>query len=508
MLFNSPEFLFVFLPLVVAGFYFLRRFQSLNLLASWLLTASMVFYGYWYPQYLPLIAGAILFNYGAGLLIERADRWRKLWFIIGISANLAGLFYFKYTVFVLDSLNMVVDTGVHWESLALPLGISFFTFQKIAYLVDVYIGRKAEKNALAYGTFVLFFPQLIAGPIVHYSEILPQLRELHKPQPVLHNLAVGLSILAVGLFKKAVIADSLAPWVKVVFAAAEAGKAPGLMEAWLGALAYTFQLYFDFSGYSDMAVGLGLMFGIRLPVNFWSPYKATSLIDFWRRWHMTLSRFLRDYLYIPLGGNRKGPARRYLNLLLTMLLGGIWHGAGWTFVLWGALHGLGLACNHLWREQVASRIPVLRRIGSGGWLPTFGLVVVAWVLFRAESLPGAILILQGMSGANGLWATVPQAFAGLSPGLAFPVLAGLGIWCALAPNTIQIFRRENPALGIPDFDPPAASLEDRSLWRIIRYRLARLAWRPAWAWSLLTALLLVAALLTLTQISEFIYFDF
>ncbi|HYD64552.1 MBOAT family protein [Azospirillum sp.] len=492
MLFNSAEFLFVFLPVTLAGFYILRRLRNVNFYASWLFAASMVFYGYWYPQYLPLIMGSITFNYGIGLAVGRATRWRRPLAVFGIAANLFGLGYFKYTNFLVDNLNAVLGSGLSVEALALPLGISFFTFQKIAYLIDVYTGRPAERNYLAYGTFVMFFPQLIAGPIVHHSEILPQLRRIGGPQPVLTNLAVGLTVLTFGLFKKAVIADGMAVYANAIFTAANAGQALSLAEAWLGALAYTLQLYFDFSGYSDMAIGLGLMFGIRLPVNFWSPYKATSIIDFWRRWHITLSRFLRDYLYIPLGGNRKGPARRHVNLFLTMLLGGIWHGAGWTFVIWGALHGASLTVNHLWRvvRPTAGRSGATARGAS--WLLTFTVVVIGWVFFRAESVPVALGVLRGMAGLNALLPAKAATLAMLAQGFA---AAGLLLTlCLIAPNTLQLMRSARPALNIPAEEgggPPA--------W---------LAWRPSLRWSVAMTGLALAALLNLTQISEFLYFDF
>jgi len=275
--------------------------------------------------------------------------------VAGIVLNLSALGWFKYANFIASTVDRWVEAGFTLAPIVLPLAISFFTFQQIAYLVDAYRTARSEPDWLQYALFVSFFPQLIAGPIVHHREMLPQFDEVGRRGPALRDLEVGATIFAIGLFKKVVIADGVAPWSTEVFESVALGAWPGLVESWGAALAYTFQLYFDFSGYSDMAVGLGLLFGIRLPLNFASPYRATSIVEFWRRWHITLSRFLRDYLYIPLGGNRRGPARRYLNVMITMVLGGLWHGAGWTFIAWGALHGVYLLINYAWRAVLGRR---------------------------------------------------------------------------------------------------------------------------------------------------------
>jgi D-alanyl-lipoteichoic acid acyltransferase DltB (MBOAT superfamily) len=393
----------------------------------------------------------------------------------------------------------------------LPLGISFITFQKIAYLVDAYQGKTREYNFLHFCLFVTFFPQLIAGPIVHHREVMPQFNEPRIYRFSYENLAVGVTIFALGLFKKVMIADNIALHATPVFDAAAQGTPLSLLEAWSGALAYTLQLYFDFSGYSDMAIGLGRMFGIRLPVNFYSPYKAANIIDFWRRWHITLSRFLRDYLYIPLGGNRKGPVRRYLNLFVTMLLGGLWHGAGWTFVFWGGLHGLYLIINHAW--QALRRI-LGRPAGDGtrvgrwvGRILTFLAVVVAWVFFRAESFPAALAMLRAMAGFEGV--VLPLAYQDTLAALAhygvafghlghsdgWPLLIVLLLVVWFAPNTLEILRRYRPALTrFPGAAPAAA----RTL----------LAWRATPVWMLITAGLLLASLLNMGEVSEFLYFQF
>ena len=303
--------------------------------------------------------------------------------------------------------------------IVLPLAISFFTLQQITYLVDANSGETKEYNFLHYCLFVTFFPQLIAGPIVHHREMLPQFEQSSAYRFVQSNFASGTAIFLLGLFKKVVLADGVAVYATPVFNAAEAGAVLTFFEAWTGATAYTFQLYFDFSGYSDMAIGIARMFNINLPLNFNSPYKAVNITEFWRRWHMTLSRFLRDYLYIPLGGNRKGKTRRHVNLMITMLLGGLWHGAGWTFVAWGALHGFYLVVNHSWHALRRALNPNPRSYGIAGqalaWLITMNAVVVAWVFFRAESFNGAIAILEGMAGMNGF--VLPAQVAAVIPGL-------------------------------------------------------------------------------------------
>ncbi|MCW5575859.1 MAG: MBOAT family protein, partial [Burkholderiales bacterium] len=416
MLFNSQAFIFLFLPLTLLVFFGLGRLSA-KLAAGWLAAASLFFYGWWSPAYVLLLLASILGNFFAGTAIARAHtagdaaRSRRL-LTLAVIADLALLSYYKYANFFVDNLNAVTGAGLSFSEIILPLGISFFTFTQIAFLVDAHQGKAREYNLVHYGLFVTYFPHLIAGPILHHGEMMPQFarREIYRPQ---HDLiAAGLTLFVLGLAKKVLIADGVAPYVAPVFDAPGAGVTLTMLEAWCGALAYTFQLYFDFSGYSDMAVGLSLLFGVRLPVNFHSPYKAVNIIDFWRRWHMTLSRFLRDYLYVPLGGNRKSRTRRYINLLVTMLLGGLWHGAGWTFVLWGALHGVYLVINHGWREfrrrlghNIHQSTPWGRRAGC---LLTFIAVVAAWVLFRAPDIESAAAILRAMAGFNGL--VLPEAW--------------------------------------------------------------------------------------------------
>jgi alginate O-acetyltransferase complex protein AlgI len=412
MLFNSYEFIFIFLPIAFVGFFLIAKL-SFSYAALWLGIASLVFYGYWNPKYVGLLLASILFNYLFGFVISRASDARKsLALTFAVVVNLALLAYYKYANFFITSTNDLA--GTHWSTLdiILPLGISFFTFTQISFLVDVRRGITKEYNFYHYLLFVTYFPHLIAGPVLHHKQMMPQFAEAETYRSNPKNLAIGLTIFAIGLSKKVLIADNLAPSANRIFSAAEEGVAVTFFDAWAGALSYTFQLYFDFSGYSDMAIGLALLFNVSLPLNFDAPYRAISIADFWRRWHISLSNFLRDYLYIPLGGNRFGNARRYLNLLITMVLGGLWHGAAWTFVLWGALHGALLAINHLWRD-------LKRRLGwkdrnskfsvVACWAITFFFVVIAWVIFRAETIGGAKIVLAGMFGLNGI--SLPETLA-------------------------------------------------------------------------------------------------
>lgn len=393
MLFNSSAFLFIFLPLALAGFYGLRRFRFWHAAEAWLLLASLSFYAVWDVRYLPILLSSILVNYAIGQRLLRVPSKGLL--AIGVAFNLALLGYFKYADFFIQNINVATGSSVDLLSIALPIGISFFTFQQIAYLVDSHKGNaQYDVGFITYGNFVSFFPQLIAGPIVHHREIAPQLSALTAGRSVLASqIATGLFIFSIGLFKKVVIADNLAPWANPVFADAQNA---GFFDAWVGALSYTLQLYFDFSGYCDMAIGLGLLFGITLPVNFASPYKAHSITEFWRRWHITLGSFLRSYLYIPLGGSRSGTTRVVIALLVTMLLGGLWHGAAWTFVLWGLMHGAYLVLHRLWMRL---DMPLPKPMA---WTLTFCAVLFAWVLFRAQTPGDALALWSAMLGFDGL----------------------------------------------------------------------------------------------------------
>jgi alginate O-acetyltransferase complex protein AlgI len=397
MLFNSYEFIFLFLPFTFLVYFFLLGKRLATGAKGFLVFASLFFYSWWNIAYLPLILGSILFNYVVGnTLSTRSGRERvpgKAILAFGIVCNIAVLGYFKYADFFIENVDLVFGTSTGLLQLALPLAISFFTFQQIAYLVDSYRARTREYDFLNYAIFVTFFPQLIAGPIVHHAEMMPQFASRWNLVKNYRNIAAGLFIFSIGLFKKVVIADTFSVWAGTGF---DVAVTLNFLEAWATSLSYTLQLYFDFSGYTDMAIGAALLFNIRLPVNFNSPYKARDIQDFWRRWHITLSRFLRDYIYIPLGGNRKGALSTYNNILVTFILGGLWNGAGWTFVFWGFLHGAAVVVHRAWK-QLGFSMP-----GCLAWFITFNFVNVTWVFFRANEWKDAIKVLRGMAGAAGI----------------------------------------------------------------------------------------------------------
>jgi D-alanyl-lipoteichoic acid acyltransferase DltB (MBOAT superfamily) len=408
MLFNSTIFCVGFLPAALAGFFLIGALGGGRPARLWLILASAVFYGWWSWKFLILLGALTVFNFVSATNINRLRRAHasrsRLILSLAIIINLLVLGYFKYSNFLIS--NLAAMTGSHFDLVyvILPLGISFFTFQKIAYLVDSFKGKVDSFHLEHFALFVFFFPQLISGPIVHHSEFIPQVRRASFGAWLPRSIAAGMGCFIVGMFKKVVLADSYGLISDPIFAAAQATSLPTFFEAWFGSVAYAFQIYFDFSGYTDMAIGLGLMFGVKLPENFAGPYRAASVIEFWRRWHMTLSRFLRDYVYFPLGGNRKGEPRRYLNIMATMLLGGLWHGASWTFVAWGGLHGLYLLVDHLWHKAFGAR----RRDGDGtafcgvaSRALVFVAVVVAWVLFRAPTFGTAKSMLLAMVGTNG-----------------------------------------------------------------------------------------------------------
>ena len=395
MLFNSYEFIFVFLPITFFIYFYLNHKRLTEASKGFLVCSSLFFYSWWNISYLPIILASMVFNYTAGRSLNKACNnkdsagggGRKSILIFGIVFNLSLLGYFKYTDFLIENFNLAFNSNAELLNLALPLAISFFTFQQIAYLVDSYRQETKEYDFLNYALFVTFFPQLIAGPIVHHKEMMPQFAKTRNKVKNYRNIAMGLFIFSIGLFKKVVIADTFAVWATQGF---DVATTLNLFEAWITSLSYTFQLYFDFSGYTDMAIGLALLFNIRLPVNFNSPYKATNIQDFWRRWHITLSRFLRDYVYIPLGGNKKGSFRTYNNLMATFVIGGLWHGAGWTFIFWGFLHGLALIIQRLW-EKLGFKLWTWL-----AWFITFNFVNIAWVFFRAKEWGDAVKVLRSM----------------------------------------------------------------------------------------------------------------
>jgi alginate O-acetyltransferase complex protein AlgI len=395
MLFNSYQFIFLFLPVVLIGYFGCGRFGNV-MPVIWLALASLAFYSVSNWQFVALLLASVAFNYAIGLLLvsQRLRAVPRLAVLtVGVAGDLLVLGTFKYAGFFATNLNAFFSTGLS-VNILLPVGISFYTFTQIAFLVDAYKGKVAHYALPHYVLFVTYFPHLIAGPILHHKDMIPQFERAESKRANPHLILCGLMIFAIGLFKKTCLADGIQPLVALAFGPAT----PSFDQAWIGALAYTFQLYFDFSGYSDMAIGISLMFGIFLPLNFNSPYRALSIIDFWRRWHMTLSQFLRDYLYIPLGGNRHGAALRYVNLMVTMVLGGLWHGAAWTFIAWGALHGAYLCINHAWNHFAPCLAPRFERAANlAAFLLTFLSVVLAWVFFRADSMASALSILAKMA---------------------------------------------------------------------------------------------------------------
>ena len=499
MLFTSGEFLFVFLPITLLVFFAAARFAGRAAAAAWLAVASLIFYGYWRIEHTVLLVVSIAFNYAMGEWILRVRHGGKpsarLLLFIAIAANLGTLAYFKYADFFLRTAADLSGAHIPLLGVVLPLGISFFTFTQIAYLVDVHAGKVVERNPIHYALFVTYFPHLIAGPVLHHAEMMPQFRSAEIYRPALRNLVIGLSFLLMGLAKKVLIADSVAPVANMVFGAG-ADVALTASAAWLGVVAYTLQIYFDFSGYSDMAVGLSLLIGVRLPYNFNSPYQAWNITEFWRRWHMTLSRFLRDYLYVPLGGNRYGRARRYVNLMLTMLLGGLWHGASWTFVIWGGLHGAYLVVNHGWQwlrekmgwQRAASGVAAMLGRGASVAL-TLLCVMVGWVFFRAVDLGSATGMLASMFGLRE--GGVPIAsLAGYSQGaVAWSTLFAL----------LALFGRNSQAL----IDGHLTAWLDR---RSTRVRHAEwLAWMTG---AMCVGVVWMAIAAASRTVTEFIYFNF
>jgi alginate O-acetyltransferase complex protein AlgI len=450
------------MPVTVICYFLLNRLRLVFLSKVWLAVSSLFFYCWWDIRYLPLLLGSIAFNYIMGRTIgglqQPGARSRQITLFAAITVNVLLLGYFKYADFFLTNANALLHQDFKLLHIVLPLGISFFTFTQIAYLVDAYRGTAKEYNIVSYVLFVTFYPHLIAGPILHHKEMMPQFDRLRSKRFNSGNAAKGLFLFSIGLFKKVVIADSFSPIAANGF---DTLAKLDFVQGWTTSLAYTIQLYYDFSGYSDMAIGIALLFNIKLPVNFDSPYKAVSIQDFWRRWHMTLSRFLRDYIYIPLGGSRKGTARTHINSMLTMLIGGLWHGAGWTFVFWGFLHGLAQFIHRIW-GKTGIRMPKWL-----AWFITFQFINFAWVFFRAKSWDDAIKVLKGMAGVNGFG---PDSFhTAHVVWLAVFLLVAL-----LLRNSMQMLER----------------------------------FRPGWRSAAFAAALFVFAVIYFNKISEFLYFSF
>jgi alginate O-acetyltransferase complex protein AlgI len=511
MLFNSFEFIFLFLPVCIIGFFLIAK-VSKGAAAGWLFLASLFFYAWWDWHYLWLLLGSIVFHFLVGQWLLRLAPQPKKWLLISaIVIDISLLVYFKYADMFIGSINNLSGSEIALLKIVLPLGISFFTFTQIAFLVDTYEGKVSETRPVYFGLFVTYFPHLIAGPVLHHKEMMPQFAADRSYSPQWRLIAIGIGIFTIGLAKKVLIADNLASYANNYFANPQG---LGLLQSWQGVLAYTFQLYFDFSGYSDMAVGLSLMLGIKLPINFYSPYKAANISEFWRRWHMTLSRFLRDYLYIRMGGNRHGKFRRYFNLLMTMFLGGLWHGAGWNFAIWGLMHGFYLCIHEAWRATIGKYFKNSKSYKVAAVCVTFLAATIAWVPFRATDLTATVSIWSAMSGFNGV--SLPEVFFS-KLGFLSSVFANLGVtqevgggskfvfgylWILIAaflafftPNTYQIYRRFKPAIF--DKEVVGQLLGTQSFTARFNKRT-----------TALLAFLFVASLLFLGRPSEFLYFQF
>lgn len=539
MLFNSYIFIFGFLPITLAGFSIVGRL-SRDGARLWLIVVSLAFYTWWRPINILLMAPSVAINYGLACALQRLGSSRpaaaKCVLLAGIAANLLFLGYFKYLDFGRTTVNSVFGTNLILTHFILPLGISFITFQKIAFLVDVHAGRVKSFTLQQYALFVLFFPQLISGPIVHFREMMPQF-EKATYRLAGENVAVGITLFSFGLLKKVVLADSIAPYVTSVYDTSTAGGSVSLIYAWMAAIGFMLQLYFDFSGYSDMALGLARFFGVKLPVNFNSPLKASCIIDFWTRWHASLTRFLTAYIFnplllatsrrrmeknLPMIAGAKTTAGAFFSLLVvptvvTMFLSGIWHGAGFQFIIFGVLHGIYLCINHAWRMVRPALWPDARSYNRFmtpiGWFVTFIAVVAAQVFFRSPSVGSALTMLQGMIGWHGvgLPAAILAHLGSLGEklqtiGVAADAssdsnfllfadrIAVLFFIAMVPPNTLQMLARYEPALGIRPHPDSRSTV--------------RITWQPSFSWALAMSVLSIAAILSLGQLSTFLYWQF
>ena len=503
MLFNSHSFIFGFLPITIILFLILRNLDWNKTSIAWLALASLFFYGFWDKYYIFLLILSIATNYFVGKAINNLQTSKIFWLIFGLTFNLAILAYYKYTSFF-SSLFLDDSTRNYFDldNIALPLAISFFTFQQIAYLVDIYRGETTLHRWYEYITFVSFFPQLIAGPIVRKQELLPQIEKLARKGKKRFSgwIAAGFTVFTIGLFKKTVLADHFALYANPIFDAASRGEIIGFVDGWGGAVAYSFQLYFDFSGYSDMAIGLALMFGIRLPMNFNSPYKSTSLIEFWRRWHITLSQFFLNYVYIPLGGNRVSKNRQVVNLVLVMLLVGLWHGAGWTFIAWGLYHGFLLAFVHVFGGVIKMKI---LNIGIFNvlvinfflWALTFFVVVCGWVLFRAESFYTVQQIYLGMFFTNG-FVNGHANYEFLDAITNYFLIAVAFVITLALPNSHQIMQNSYNVYN-PEALKSLDGIRQKFIWKLNK------------KWMLIVACFLYMSISAMQSVtSEFLYFNF
>lgn len=480
MLFNSYEFIFLFVPITFFIYFLLIRFNFKKYSRIWLVIASLFFYGYWEVKYLYLIIFSIVINYFLGIQIARiSSKQTKFFFLIfGIVFNLSFLGYYKYYDFFIENINHIFQLNLPLLKLVLPLGISFFTFQQIAYLVDSYKGETSEYNFFDYSLFVSFFPQLIAGPIVHHKEIMPQFDSEENLKINYKNIAIGLFIFSVGLFKKVIIADTIGQLAEAGYSNPKNLK---FIDAWLASLAFTFQIYYDFSGYSEMAVGLGKLFNIDIIWNFDSPFKTNNIQDLWRKWHISLSRFLKDYVYIPLGGSKVSEFRNYFNLIITFTIGGIWHGAGWTFFIWGFLTGIGIVFHKLWRKKFELNNFLAYPIN-------FLYFHLGSVFFRANSLSDAIEILKGMFGLNGF--LLPESLKFLNTNLPYQKFGSELL------NNLHYDILSYLILGmfIAFFGKNTRELSEQ--------------FKPNFLYGFLTFLLFTISVMNLLNISKFLYFNF
>lgn len=512
MLFNSYIYILIFLPVVAVTYFVAGSHLHRKLSIAWLVIASLFFYGWWNPLYLPLIIGSALFNFYAGAAIRRGRTAKSAHtlplMILGIAANLLLLGYFKYFNFFIDNINGLFNSDIDIAPIFLPLAISFFTFQQISYLVDAYSRGTKDYNFIHYMLFVTFFPQLIAGPIVHHADMMTQFDRDDTYQPRWRNIELGLSIFSIGLFKKIILADNISHFSTPIFDAAAAGASLSMFESWLGAIAFGLQIYFDFSGYTDMAIGSARIFGIKLPINFYSPYKSLNISEFWRRWHMTLTQFITAYVYTPLSmaRTRKALAANAgeqvifwqavaYPAMVTFVLAGIWHGAGWNFVIFGALQGIMMIINNLWRQFRKSILKQrLKETTLAGRLFARGLTSVCFIFtlifFKASTTAGAMTMAESMLGLGELSITTS-----LISGKTFLAYAGVYFTIIfLLPNTQQLFIQYEP------------SLEPQRKERL--WGLEKLAWTPNWQWAVACSSMFGLALMNMNKASEFIYFQF
>ena len=515
MLFNSYIFIFLFLPISIIGFYLIKKINYQNLAVVWLVLASLFFYGWWNFKYLILILISIILNYLFGFVIKKQNK--KIYLILGIIINLFIIGYFKYSNFFLENINILLKDEFILNQIILPLGISFFTFQQITYLVDTYNGKNEDHNFINYFLFVIFFPQLIAGPIVHHSKMIPQFNSSSFGTFKFENITIGLTVFSLGLFKKVFLADNLALYATPAFDAAKVGFDMTFFDAWGAALAYTLQLYFDFSGYSDMAIGIGLMFGVAIPINFLSPFKAKNISEFWRLWHISLSRFIRDYLYYPISliltrfafsKNINPTGVFFFNIvfptMISFFLVGLWHGAGWQFILFGLIHGLYIVIHNFWLKI---KIFIFKKTYKSnlltdliGQLITFISVIFSFVFFRSSSLDTAINYVNSMLNFNSI------DFSDIFEITTFGTMPFTGIYLLvfslfivfLLPNVHQFIIKYSNTFK--------KSYNETSIECKLSFK--NIIWKPSLLWSIFIAIILTLSIMSVSGTNEFLYFEF